>query len=42
MIATAGNRTLTDRDPTAHAEMVAMRQAAEAIGAERLAVAICR
>ncbi len=35
-IATAGNRTLTDRDPTAHAEILAIRQAAEAIGTERL------
>ena len=32
MIATAHNRTLTDRDPTAHAEILALRQAAEAIG----------
>ena len=30
VIATAGNRTLTDRDPTAHAEILAIRQAAEA------------
>src|SRR5438477_11357427 len=37
VIATAGNRTLTDRDPTAHAEILAIRQAAEAIGTERLA-----
>jgi tRNA(adenine34) deaminase len=36
VIAAAGNRTLTDRDPTAHAEMLAIRQAAEAIGTERL------
>jgi tRNA(adenine34) deaminase len=36
VIAAAGNRTLTDRDPTAHAEMLAVRQAAEAIGTERL------
>jgi tRNA(adenine34) deaminase len=36
VIATAGNRTLTDRDPTAHAEVLAIRQAAEAIGSERL------
>ena len=36
VIATAGNRTLTDRDPTAHAEMLAIRQAAIAIGSERL------
>ena len=36
VIATAGNRTLTDRDPTAHAEVLAIRQAADAIGTERL------
>ncbi len=36
VIATAGNRTLADRDPTAHAEILAIRQAAEAIGSERL------
>ena len=36
VIATAGNRTLTDRDPTAHAEILAIRQAASAIGSERL------
>ena len=36
LIATAANRTLTDRDPTAHAEILAIRQAAEAIGSERL------
>ena len=36
VIATAGNRTLTDRDPTAHAEILAIRQAAETIGTERL------
>ena len=29
VIATAGNRTLTDRDPTAHAEILALRQAAD-------------
>ncbi len=38
MIAQAGNRTLADRDPTAHAEMVAIRQAAAALGSERLNV----
>ena len=32
----AGNRTLADRDPTAHAELVAIRQAAAALGSERL------
>ena len=36
VIATAGNRTLTDRDPTAHAEIVALREAGAAIGSERL------
>jgi tRNA(adenine34) deaminase len=36
VIATAANRTLTDRDPTAHAEILAIRQAAAAIGSERL------
>lgn len=36
VIATAANRTLTDRDPTAHAEILAIRQAASRIGSERL------
>src|SRR5206468_7483080 len=36
VIATAANRTLTDRDPTAHAEILALRQAAEIVGSERL------
>ena len=36
VVATAGNRTLTDRDPTAHAEMLAIRQASETVGSERL------
>jgi tRNA(adenine34) deaminase len=36
VIASAGNRTLTDRDPTAHAEMLALREAARTIGSERL------
>ena len=36
LIAQAANRTLLDRDPTAHAEMVAIRQAAAALGSERL------
>jgi tRNA(adenine34) deaminase len=36
VIARAGNRTLTDADPTAHAELVAIRQAAAALGSERL------
>jgi len=36
VIARAGNRTITDRDPTAHAELVAIRAAAAALGSERL------
>ena len=36
VLARAGNRTLRDRDPTAHAEMLAIRQAAAALGSERL------
>jgi len=36
IIARAANRTLIDRDPTAHAEMLAIRAAAAAIGCERL------
>ena len=36
VIASAGNRTVGDRDPTAHAEMLAIRQAASATGSERL------
>ena len=36
VIAQAGNRTLTDRDPTAHAEILAIREAAKRIGSERL------
>ena len=36
VVGRAGNRTLRDRDPTAHAEMLAIRQAAAAVGSERL------
>jgi tRNA(adenine34) deaminase len=36
VIASAGNRTLADRDPTAHAELLAIRAAGEALGSERL------
>ena len=36
VIAVAGNRTLRDRDPTAHAEILAIRKGAEKIGSERL------
>jgi tRNA(Arg) A34 adenosine deaminase TadA len=37
VVAAAGNRTRTDNDPTAHAEIVAIRLAAQALGADRLA-----
>jgi tRNA(adenine34) deaminase len=36
IVARAGNRTITDCDPTAHAEIVAMREAAKTIGNYRL------
>jgi tRNA(adenine34) deaminase len=36
VIAVAHNRTLTDHDPTAHAEMIAIRAAALKLGSERL------
>ena len=36
VLARAGNRTLADRDPTAHAELIAIRQAAATLGSERL------
>jgi tRNA(adenine34) deaminase len=36
VIARAGNRTLADKDPTAHAELIAIRAAAAALGTERL------
>jgi tRNA(adenine34) deaminase len=36
VIASAGNRTLVDRDPTAHAELLAIRDAARTLGSERL------
>jgi tRNA(adenine34) deaminase len=36
VIAKAFNRTIMDRDPTAHAEMLAIRAAAAATGSERL------
>jgi tRNA(adenine34) deaminase len=36
VIARGRNRTVADHDPTAHAEMVALRAAAAALGAERL------
>jgi tRNA(Arg) A34 adenosine deaminase TadA len=36
VIASAGNQTRGDSDPTAHAEMVALRQAAATLGEHRL------
>jgi tRNA(adenine34) deaminase len=35
-IAAAGNRTIANRDPTAHAEILAIRSAATVLGSERL------
>jgi len=40
LVAIAGNRTRTDCDPTAHAEIIALREAAVRIGNYRLAEAI--
>ena len=37
VIVRTGNRTVADRDPTAHAELIAIRQASAALGNERLA-----
>jgi len=37
ILASAGNRTITDCDPTGHAEMVVLREAAATIGNYRLA-----
>lgn len=36
IVAAAGNRTITDCDPTAHAEIVALREAAQKLGNHRL------
>ena len=36
ILAEAANRTETDRDPTAHAELLAIRRAAAKVGAPRL------
>ncbi len=40
LLARAGNRTRTDCDPTAHAEVVALREAARKVGNYRLAGAV--
>lgn len=37
IVARAGNRTIGDCDPTAHAEILALREASHAIGNHRLA-----
>jgi tRNA(adenine34) deaminase len=37
ILAAAGNRTIVDKDPTAHAEILAIRAASQALGSERLA-----
>ncbi len=36
VLAAAGNRTVADRDPTAHAEILAIRAACASLGSERL------
>ena len=36
ILAVAGNRTRTDKDPTAHAEILAIRQACAELGQDRL------
>ena len=36
VLAVAGNRTIALRDPTAHAEVLALREAARKLGSERL------
>src|SRR5262245_34972534 len=40
LLAVAGNRTRTDCDPTAHAEIVALREAAQNFGNYRLATSV--
>jgi len=40
VLAIAGNRTRTDQDPTAHAEIVALREAASKVGNYRLTGAV--
>jgi tRNA(adenine34) deaminase len=36
VVARAGNRTIADHDPTAHAELLAIRHTAHTLGTERL------
>ena len=36
IVGRSGNRTISDCDPTAHAELIALRQAAKAVGNYRL------
>ena len=36
VLAVAGNRTVADHDPTAHAELIVIREAARLLGSERL------
>lgn len=36
VIACAGNRTISDHDPTSHAEMLVIREASRILGSERL------
>jgi tRNA(adenine34) deaminase len=40
ILAAAGNRTRTDKDPTAHAEIVALREAAHKVGNYRITDAV--
>ncbi|MEK6283401.1 MAG: tRNA adenosine(34) deaminase TadA [Acidobacteriota bacterium] len=40
ILAVAGNRTITDQDPTAHAEVVALRAAARKVGNYRITNAV--
>ncbi len=40
VLAVAGNRTRTDQDPTAHAEVVALREAAHKVGNYRITNAV--
>ena len=40
ILAVAGNRTRTDQDPTAHAEIVALREAARKVGNYRITDAV--